>query len=83
MNTFFIDTFSRGTYDSKDFKEIPMHSILMLLLAAVLLAPAAAAQNRPAKTLDIYVIDVEGGNSQLYVSPSGESVLIDTGNAGA
>ena len=83
MNTFFIDTFSRGTYDSKDFKEIPMHSILMLLLAVVLLAPAAAAQNRPAKTLDIYVIDVEGGNSQLYVSPSGESVLIDTGNAGA
>ena len=60
-----------------------MHSILMLLLAVVLLAPAAAAQNRPAKTLDIYVIDVEGGNSQLYVSPSVESVLIDTGNADA
>src|SRR5213083_2271043 len=60
-----------------------MHSILMFLLAVVLLAPAAAAQNRPAKTLDIYVMDVEGGDSQLYVSPSGESVLIDTGNAGA
>src|SRR5438093_11100437 len=83
MNTFFIDTFSRGTYDSKDFKEIPMHSILMLLLAVVLLAPAAAAQNRPAKTLYIYVIDIEGGNSQLYVSPSGACVLIHTGTAGA
>ncbi len=35
------------------------------------------------KTLDIYVIDVEGGNSTLFVSPSGESLLIDTGNAGA
>jgi len=35
------------------------------------------------KTLDIYVIDVEGGNATLFVAPSGESLLIDTGNAGA
>src|SRR5262245_36335584 len=41
------------------------------------------AQTRTAKTLDVYVIDVEGGNSTLLVSPSGESLLIDTGNAGA
>src|SRR5881296_4394516 len=60
-----------------------MRAILMLVLALALLAAMLPAQNRPAKTLDIYVIDVEGGNSQLYVSPSGESVLIDTGNAGA
>jgi competence protein ComEC len=55
-------------------------------VSALVLVPLAAmpvAQNRPAKTLDIYVIDVEGGNSQLYVSPSRESVLLDTGNAGA
>jgi competence protein ComEC len=38
----------------------------------------AAAQNRT--TLDIYVVDVEGGNATLFVAPSGESVLIDTGN---
>src|SRR5882757_9781477 len=42
-----------------------------------------AAQTRAVKTLDIYVVDVEGGNATLFVSPSGESVLIDTGNAGA
>ena len=59
-----------------------MRAILVLLLALAFLAAMLVAQNRPAKTLDIYVIDVEGGNSQLYVSPSGESVLIDTGNAG-
>ena len=41
------------------------------------------AQTRAAKTLDIYVIDVEGGNATLLVSPQGESLLIDTGNAGA
>ena len=35
------------------------------------------------KTLDIYVVDVEGGNATLFVAPSGESVLIDTGNGGA
>ena len=38
----------------------------------------AAAQTRT--TLDIYVIDVEGGNATLLVPPSGESLLIDTGN---
>ena len=32
-----------------------------------------------AKTLDMYVIDVEGGKSLLLVSPSGESMVIDTG----
>src|SRR5690242_132961 len=41
----------------------------------------AAAQTRT--TLDIYVVDVEGGNATLFVAPSGESVLIDTGNVGA
>jgi competence protein ComEC len=38
----------------------------------------AAAQTRA--TLDIYVVDVEGGNATLFVAPSGESLLIDTGN---
>jgi beta-lactamase superfamily II metal-dependent hydrolase len=29
------------------------------------------------------VIDVEGGNATLFVAPSGQSLLIDTGNGGA
>jgi beta-lactamase superfamily II metal-dependent hydrolase len=33
-------------------------------------------------TLDIYYIDTEGGQSTLFVSPTGESLLVDTGNAG-
>ena len=49
------------------------------VLAMVLLAPALSkAQN--ANTLDIYVIDVEGGNATLFVTPAHESLLIDTGN---
>ena len=36
----------------------------------------------PARTLSIYYIDTEGGQSTLFVSPEGESLLVDTGNAG-
>jgi competence protein ComEC len=50
---------------------------LAALIATAGLTPATA-QNRT--TLDIYVVDVEGGNATLFVPPSGESVLIDTGN---
>jgi beta-lactamase superfamily II metal-dependent hydrolase len=47
-------------------------------LAVLLLLPSAYA----AKTLDIYFMDVEGGQSTLLVSPSGQSLLIDAGYAG-
>ncbi|MFO7301074.1 MAG: MBL fold metallo-hydrolase [Acidobacteriota bacterium] len=51
---------------------------LALLTAGVTVQPAAAQQ----RTLDIYVIDTEGGGLTLFVTPEGESVLIDTGNPG-
>ena len=35
-----------------------------------------------ARSLEIYFIDVEGGESTLVVTPAGESMLIDTGYAG-
>lgn len=44
-------------------------------LAFVLLAPAAQAQ----KHLLIYAVDVEGGQATLLVSPSGGTLLVDTG----
>jgi beta-lactamase superfamily II metal-dependent hydrolase len=53
----------------------------MLAFATLLLPGLLAAQART--TLDIYVVDVEGGNATLFVAPSGESLLIDTGNGGA
>src|SRR5947209_3889029 len=56
--------------------------VLLIVLAAMFAAPSPA-QTRTSATLNIYVIDVEGGNATLFVSPSGESLLIDTGNAGA
>ena len=51
-----------------------------ILGIAVLAAASAPAQSRTSKSLQIYVVDVEGGNATLIVSPSGESLLIDTGN---
>jgi len=33
-------------------------------------------------TLTIYYIDTEGGQSTLFVGPTGESLLVDTGNGG-
>lgn len=47
------------------------HYALLLTIAA---APCVSA--RP---LEIFFIDVEGGQSTLIVSPSGQSLLIDTG----
>src|SRR2546425_198357 len=60
-----------------------MRATTLCLLTLALAAASPAAQTRTAKTLDIYVVDVEGGNATLFVSPTGESVLIDTGNGGA
>jgi len=55
-----------------------MRTSIVLSLVLSLVAFGAAS-----KTLDIYVVDVEGGNATLFVTPSGESLLIDTGNGGA
>jgi beta-lactamase superfamily II metal-dependent hydrolase len=58
-------------------------TLSIALGVALFAALSALMLAQPRRGLDLYVIDVEGGNAQLYVTPSGESVLIDTGNAGA
>ncbi len=60
-----------------------MRTTLFAALSAALLAAYPAAQGRASRTLDIYVVDVEGGNATLFVASSGESLLIDAGNGGA
>jgi beta-lactamase superfamily II metal-dependent hydrolase len=49
--------------------------LLKAALLSTLLIPVLAA----AGTLDVYTVDVEGGKCVLFVSPSGESLLIDAG----
>src|SRR5215472_8288452 len=43
---------------------------------------AQGSPERSRRTLDIYFIDVEGGQSTLIVTAAGESLLIDTGYPG-
>jgi beta-lactamase superfamily II metal-dependent hydrolase len=50
------------------------------ILAVVSLCTAAIGAAR--STLDIYFIDVEGGQATLFVTPAGESLLVDTGFPG-
>jgi len=48
----------------------------MIIAALVVQVPAAR------ETLDIYFIDVEGGQATLVATPAGESLLVDTGFPG-
>jgi len=51
------------------------------MVAAALVAGPVLGR-AAAKTLDIYFIDVEGGQATLIVTPAGESLLIDAGYPG-
>jgi beta-lactamase superfamily II metal-dependent hydrolase len=53
-------------------------SISTILLLATLV-PASQAASKP---LQVYFVDVDGGQATLFVTPNGKSLLIDTGWAG-
>jgi len=59
---------------------------VIAVMALLAMGPAGMrAQAPPAtkgKTLDIYVADTEGGKAALFVSPTGQTLLIDSGNPG-
>jgi beta-lactamase superfamily II metal-dependent hydrolase len=52
-----------------------------VVFASLFLSTCLGA-DQPARTLDIYWNDVEGGGATLIVTPAGESILIDSGNPG-
>lgn len=54
-----------------------LSQLLRCTFILALLCPAALLQ--AAKSLEMFFIDVEGGQSTLILSPSGQSLLIDTG----
>ena len=60
-----------------------MKRLLAGLLFVVCGAALVADQARSSKSLDIWVVDVEGGKAALYVTPTGQTALIDTGFPGA
>jgi beta-lactamase superfamily II metal-dependent hydrolase len=49
----------------------------LILISALLFL---CAPLRAAGTLSVYFIDTEGGQATLFVSPSGQTMLVDTGN---
>jgi competence protein ComEC len=53
--------------------------LVTLALALAIVPLADSPQTSSAKTLDIYFIDVEGGQSTLLVTPAGQTLLVDAG----
>jgi beta-lactamase superfamily II metal-dependent hydrolase len=51
-----------------------MRTFLVTVLFMLLSVPAHAAE-----ALNVYFIDVEGGQATLFLTPAGESLLVDTG----
>jgi glyoxylase-like metal-dependent hydrolase (beta-lactamase superfamily II) len=56
-----------------------MRHVLAPMLSVAVLGLLSSAQSRSARTFDTYVIDVEGSEATLFVSPTGESLLVDAG----
>jgi len=59
-----------------------MRKIWPLFAAFLLFVPVSFLHAQQQKPLDIYFIDTEGGQATLFVSPSGQSMLVDTGFPG-
>jgi competence protein ComEC len=63
-----------------------VHLARLVLLCSAFFALAQTPQAAsPGKSLDVYFADVEGGQATLFVTPEGQSLLVDTGwpgNAG-
>ena len=55
---------------------------VIAVLALLAVSSVGIAAGKGGAVLDIYYIDTEGGQSTLFVGPTGESLLVDTGNPG-
>jgi beta-lactamase superfamily II metal-dependent hydrolase len=60
-----------------------MKRFALALGIVVITAVLIGAQGQKPKPLEIWVVDVEGGKAALYVSPTGQTAMIDTGFPGA
>jgi competence protein ComEC len=58
---------------------VPNRRLASFLLAFVAMAVAVHTAGAASRDLRVYFIDVEGGQSTLFVTPTGQSLLIDTG----
>src|SRR5665213_4408154 len=72
MKDEFMNTFS--AFARRMFRRMAVPAVVIGLIGSM----PSLAQNAAGK-LRVYFIDVEGGQSTLFVTPAGESLLIDTG----
>src|SRR5262245_426610 len=56
-----------------------MRPFFCFLAVTVCLSVASATRAKTSKPLEIYFIDVEGGQATLIVDPHGTALLVDTG----
>ncbi len=63
----------------KVFRASAAPLIFCTVLICVLAVAASYAAPAPSEPLQIYFVDVEGGQATLFVTPAGESMLVDTG----
>jgi beta-lactamase superfamily II metal-dependent hydrolase len=68
----------RGTEKGRTKRPLALITLTLLLLASAFASGGRVGAQ--SGTMDIYWIDVEGGGATLVVVPSGESLLVDTGN---
>ena len=72
------DFFSRDLQENRN--RATRGALPAVAVAAMLLTLAMGVSAAPSATsLQVYVLDVEGGQATLFVTPEGESLLIDTG----
>lgn len=64
---------------SRRFARTRFRASAILALAGLLSVECAEARKESGKALQIYFVDVEGGQATLLVTPEGKSLLIDTG----
>ena len=60
-------------------KRFWVYGLFMVAAALVLSTNGQAQATRGSGKLTIYFVDVEGGQATLFITPAGESLLIDTG----
>jgi beta-lactamase superfamily II metal-dependent hydrolase len=63
----------------KIVRKIRKAGTILLVFTAVLTLSGTVTRGQARKDLQVYFIDVEGGQSTLFVSPSGQSMLVDAG----
>src|SRR6185369_16562997 len=72
----------RGSHRTGGRVKTALRSGVLAIALIVAVKPALAWLAAASGTLDVYFIDVEGGQATLVVTPARESLLVDTGFAG-